>query len=132
MMLQTEGLHPVKFFVCISCNIIAVSYTHLALDGFSEQEFKGSTPDEYMASMYYYNSLKLLRKAAQILEKAEYTEYLELEEHQKQCLLDEYFSPKGHLTVNTQTAYVLAVNFEVYRDYDILVADFEMCIRDRI
>ena len=101
----------------------------LALDGFSEQEFKGSTPDEYMASMYYYNSLKLLRKAAQILEKPEYDEYLELEENQKQCLLDEYFSPKGHLAVNTQTAYVLAVNFEVYRDYDVLIADLVKQLR---
>lgn len=96
----------------------------LALDGFSEQEFKGSTPDEYMASMYYYNSLKLICRAAQTLELPEYEYYKELEEKQRTCLLDEYFSPKGHLTVNTQTAYILAIYFDLYRDYQVLVSDF--------
>lgn len=101
----------------------------LALDGFSEQEYKGSTPDEYMASMYYYNSLNLLCQTARILGKEEADAYQELADSQKNCLLDEYFSPKGHLTVNTQTGYILAVQFEVYRDYEVLVSDFVKQLR---
>ena len=101
----------------------------LALDGFSEMEFKGSTPDTYMASMYYYNSLRIVAKASGCLGFSEKDYYEKLAEQQKQALLDEYFSPKGHLTVNTQTAYIIALNFEVYRNQEILIQDFVQQLR---
>lgn len=101
----------------------------LALDGFSENEYKGSTPDVYMASMYYYNSLRIVAKAASILKDSQSEMYENLANQQKKVLLDEYFSPNGHLTVNTQTAYILALKFEVYRVRDLLIQDFIQQLR---
>ncbi len=101
----------------------------LALDGFSEMEFKGSTPDTYMASMYYYHSLCLVAKAAEQINLSDGQIYEELANAQRQVLLDEYFSPKGHLSINTQTAYIIALNFDVYRDREVLIQDFMQQLR---
>lgn len=55
---------------------------------------------------------------------AEAEQYVALAEEQKNFLLDEYFTPHGHLSVATQAAYVVAVQFDVYRDIEVIARDF--------
>lgn len=97
----------------------------LALDGKDDQSVMGGTPAEYIASMYYYKSLEIVSKAAENLSlSADASQYAELAENQRNFLLDEYFTPHGHLCISTQAAYVVAVQFGIYRDLEVITNDF--------
>lgn len=97
----------------------------LALDGVNEQAMKGGTDDGYLATMYYYNSAVLVAKAAGELGHLEEEVYYQnLAEEIRACLLREYFTPAGHLSVDTQAAYVVALRFGVYNDKSVLIRDF--------
>lgn len=89
----------------------------LALDGKDEQSLKGGTEENFIASVYYYNSLNLTAEAAEILEKHEESKkYLEKAVQVRKAILYEYFSPSGRLCLDTQTAYIIALHFGIYRD----------------
>lgn len=89
----------------------------LAQDGVSPQSLKGGTDDYYIASLYYYYSVRLAAQSARILDKEQDTDkYLRLADEIRQAILDEYFSPNGRLTIDTQTGYVLSLYFNVYID----------------
>lgn len=96
----------------------------LALDGRTELDFKGATPDAYVAGLCYYQSLKILTAALERLNLEESGKYAALRDRQRAFLLDEYFTPHGHLCVNTQSAFLLAMRFELYRDAETLTEDF--------
>lgn len=89
----------------------------LALDGKTEQSYKGGTEEEFIASVYYYNSLKLTARVAEILghtqDKEAYSRRADLV---KEAILDEYFSLTGRLCLDTQTAYIISLYFGVYRN----------------
>ena len=89
----------------------------LALDGATEQSNYGRTDNYYIASMYYYASVQYTADAAKVLEKMKDAEkYSELAEKIKAAILNEFFSPTGRLTINTQTGYLIALRFGVYRN----------------
>jgi alpha-L-rhamnosidase len=94
----------------------------LAQNGRSPQSFKGGTDDYFIASCYYYESLKMVAEAANILGK-EYDEekYRNLSLKVKDAILTEYFSPSGRLSIDTQTGYLVALNFGIYSDKGKLV-----------
>ena len=95
----------------------------LAQDGVTPQSMKGGTDDFFVASMYYYASARKVERAAKLLEKAEDAKrYGQLAEDVCAAILREYFSPNGRLCVDTQTAYLLCLNFGVYVDKDRLIA----------
>jgi len=97
----------------------------LAMDGVTEQSFKGGTEDAYISSVYYYASAKKVAKAAEILGKTQdKQEYENLAEHIGKAVLDEYFAPSGRLTIDTQTGYILALYFGLYRDKAVLCREF--------
>lgn len=97
----------------------------LALDGPDEQSFKGDTPDDYIATIYYYHSVQIVADSAEELDKQEDARfYRSLERELRQLILDHYFTPVGHLSASTQASYIAAMKFKVYRDLDILTADF--------
>lgn len=97
----------------------------LALDGPTEQSVKGGTPDGYLATVYYYQSAAIVAEISGKLGKIEeQKKYLELAGKIKECLLFEYFTPAGHLSVNTQAAYIVALKFGIYRDKEVLLRDF--------
>ncbi|MCC8151320.1 MAG: glycoside hydrolase family 78 protein [Lachnospiraceae bacterium] len=82
----------------------------LALDGEGDDTFKGSTEDGYIATAYYYNSSKIVSKAAKILGKTEEAAYYgTLAGEIKQAMQAEYFTANGRLALTTQTAYALAL-----------------------
>ncbi|MDO5337375.1 MAG: family 78 glycoside hydrolase catalytic domain [Eubacteriales bacterium] len=97
----------------------------LALDGPTPTSFKGSTDDFYVSSMYYYNSIQIVQKMAERLGKAEdAAHYMELGAKVKQAILNEYFTPNGRLSIDTQAAYVIALKFGIYLDKERIIRQF--------
>ena len=95
----------------------------LAQDGVTPQSMKGGTDDFFVASMYYYASARKVERAAKILDNpADAEKYGQLAKDIYAAILREYFSPNGRLCVDTQTAYLLCLNFGVYVDKARLIA----------
>ncbi len=98
----------------------------LALDGATPCSMKGGTDDDYISSVYYYHSVQIVRKIAEQLQKEEDVKYYtSLEEKIKKAVLNEYFSPTGRLTIDTQAAYVIALKFQTYIDREKLIQQFK-------
>ena len=98
----------------------------LALDGPTPTSFKGSTNDDFIASVYYYRSVQIVREAAGRLGKTEDAKrYQELEEKIYEAVLREFYTPSGRLAIDTQAAYVIALKFHVYKDRQKLIGQFK-------
>lgn len=98
----------------------------LALDGKGGDDNRGGTEEHFIASIYYYQSIKLVVKAAEILEKnADLMRYIKLANQVKSAIINEYFTPTGRLSIDTQTAYVICLRFEVYVDKDRIIQQFK-------
>ena len=88
----------------------------LALDGVTEQSMTGATDVGFIASAYYYGSVKKVAETARILAYEEdEKEYQKLADEIKDAIFYEYYTPSGKLAVDTQTAYYLALHFKLYR-----------------
>lgn len=97
----------------------------LALDGADPQALKGGTEDCYIQSIYYYVSLEKTAEAAKILKRKENTHYFALAHKAKQAILHEFFTPSGRLAIDTQTGYVLALTYGIYRSKEKLIEGFK-------
>ena len=94
----------------------------LALDGMTDQSFKGSTDDAYISSCYYYASARNVEKAARTLGYEEDAKaYEALADHIREAILDEYFTTNGRLAIDSQTAYMVALKFGLWRDKERLI-----------
>ena len=101
----------------------------LAQDGVTPQSMKGGTDDYYVASMYYFESARKLGRAAGILGlEDEARRYEQLAGEIRSAILDEYFAPSGRLCIDTQTAYLLSLNFGVFRNRQIILD----CLKKRL
>lgn len=71
--------------------------------------------DKYLiAQCFYAHSTQLLINAAKVLGKtADVTSYTELLQRIKAAFVKEYVTPSGRLVSGSQTAYVLALNFDM-------------------
>lgn len=86
----------------------------LALDGPVEGGVMGGTDNGLLASAYYRLSTNILSKAAKVLGHTEDAQiYGALSEQIKTAIQDEYFSKNGRSTINTQTAHVVALHFDL-------------------
>lgn len=95
----------------------------LALDGITEHSMKGGTEDAFVASMYYYASLRKIAEAAMILGiEADEEKYSDKAQQVYQAILDEYFAPSGRLTVDSQTAFLLCLRYGVYRNKERILS----------
>lgn len=102
----------------------------LALDGVTDQSMVGATDPYYIASVYYYGSAMMLSDAARVLEYSEDEDkYKLLAENIKNAVLYHYFTPYGKLSVDTQTAYYLALYFGLYRSKEVLIKDLKKRIK---
>lgn len=102
----------------------------LALDGVTEQSMKGGTDDTYIASLYYMQSARDVAEAAEVLGLREDAEtYAALADSVRCAILDEYFTPAGHLSVTTQAGYLTALRFGVWRDREVLLRDLSERLR---
>lgn len=89
----------------------------LALDGATPQSNYGRTDNTYVASAYYYASVNYVAKTAKILGYEEDERiYRELAGHILEAMLAEFFTPSGRLAIDTQTGYLIALKFGIYRD----------------
>ena len=94
----------------------------LAQDGVTPQSMKGGTDDFFVASMYYYATAQKLSRAAGLLGLTEdEKKYAQLSEQIRSAILTEYFSGTGRLCIDTQTAYLLCLNFGIYVDKNRIV-----------
>lgn len=94
----------------------------LALDGRTRQSMKGGTDDYYIGSCYYAASVKKTADAAHELGLEEDEKYYrDLYEKIYAAILKEYFSDTGRLCIDTQTAYIVALYFGIYKDKERIV-----------
>jgi len=82
---------------------------------FDDNDGRSAVTDKYfIAQCFYAHSTQLLIKAADVLGKKEdVAMYTQLLQKIKEAFVKEYVTPNGRLISGTQTAYVLALNFEM-------------------
>lgn len=86
----------------------------LALDGENPAMPTGKTDEDYIASIYYHYSSYIVSETAKMLDLSEEAiYYATLSNNIKKAIQDEYISKNGRLTVDTQTAYALALQFNL-------------------
>jgi alpha-L-rhamnosidase len=86
----------------------------LALDGENPNSFAGGTEEGFIASAYYCYSSMLVAKAAKVLGKEElFREYETLSNEVREAIREEYFTKTGRLGLKNQTAYILALYFDL-------------------
>lgn len=78
-------------------------------------DYAGSvTEKDLIATAYFKYSTTLLSKTAEILGKQNDAEdYKKLAENVKKAFIQEYITPNGRLMSHTQTAYALAISFDL-------------------
>jgi alpha-L-rhamnosidase len=82
---------------------------------FDDNDGRSAVTDKYMiAQCFYTNSVQIMINAAKVLGKNDdVTKYTELIKNLKEAYVKEYLTPNGRLVSGTQTAYVLALNFDM-------------------
>jgi alpha-L-rhamnosidase len=80
-----------------------------------DNDGRAAVTDKYLiAQCFYANSTQLLVNAAQVLgNREDERKYTDLLKNIKEAFLKEYLTPNGRLVSGTQTAYVLALNFDM-------------------
>jgi alpha-L-rhamnosidase len=80
-----------------------------------DNDGRAAVTDKYLiAQCFYAHSTQLLINAAKVLGKTEDAAFYEiLLERVRQAFIKEYMTPNGRLVSGTQTAYVLALNFDM-------------------
>ncbi len=81
----------------------------------TRSDYPGATTDkDLIATAYFYYSTTLLQKTAVLLDKKQDADdYSELSKSIKTAFQKEFLTPNGRLSSNTQTAYVLALAFDL-------------------
>src|SRR5690606_28815471 len=85
----------------------------------AETDGRAAVTDKYLiAQTFYAHSTQLLINTAKILGKTEDVEaYSGLLQDIKDAFVKEYLSANGRLVSGTQTAYVLALNFDMLPEH---------------
>ncbi|WP_462409541.1 family 78 glycoside hydrolase catalytic domain [Neobacillus sp. Marseille-QA0830] len=85
----------------------------LALDA-KENSFVGATPRDFIATVFYAHSTRILRDAAEVLGKTEdFEEYSFLLKKIIEQFNHEFVSPSGRLVSPTQTAHIITLMFDM-------------------
>ena len=97
----------------------------LALDGVTDQSFKGGTDDTFLGSVYWMNSARITAELAESLGHTEdAVTYRRLADSIRSTVMNTYFTPTGRLSVDTQAAYITALKFGLWHDIDVLIRQF--------
>lgn len=86
---------------------------------FDDNDGRSAVTDKYLiAQSFFIYSTELLLQAAKVLGKTDdVSKYSDLVSKIKEAYLKEYVTPSGRLVSGTQTAYVLALNFDILPEY---------------
>jgi len=81
----------------------------------TDSDYPGATTDkDFIQTAYFARSTALLAKTAEVLAKKEDAEqYTALEEKIRTAFVKEFVTANGRLSPNTQTAYALALEFDL-------------------
>ncbi|MGT2800936.1 alpha-L-rhamnosidase [Streptococcus marmotae] len=86
----------------------------IALDGENPALPTGKTDENFIASVYYYYSSQIVAKTASLLGyEDEASIYRILASNIKTAIRNEFITSTGRLAIDTQTAYALALYFEL-------------------
>ena len=114
-------------------NLILEGFTHgdwLALDGENENSSLGGTDTGFIISVYYYHSVELVTLASNELGyKHNYYKYNRLKKKIYKAIINKYFDNDGKLKLNTQTSYVLCLQYNIYKNKEIIIEDFKERIK---
>ena len=114
-------------------NLILEGFTFgdwLAQDGEENSRF-GGTDNGFIMSVYYYHSVDLVTLAAKELKyKGDFNKYTNIKNKIYKAILRYYFSDNGKLNLNTQTSYVLCLQYKIYKNKDIIIEDFKKRLKD--
>lgn len=102
----------------------------LALDGASEQSVWGRTDPVFLATVFYYASVCLVTQSGEALGLPEAADYRTLASEIRETLLHEYYTPSGRLAVDTQTGYLLALRYGLYRDRSVILRGLRRRMED--
>jgi len=82
---------------------------------FDDNDGRSAVTDKYLiAQCFFSHSTDLVIKTAKVLEKTDdIAKYTALQKNIKDAFIKEYLTPNGRLVSGTQTAYVLALNFDM-------------------
>ncbi|HZF65569.1 MAG TPA: alpha-L-rhamnosidase C-terminal domain-containing protein, partial [Chitinophagaceae bacterium] len=82
---------------------------------FDDLDGRSAVTDKYLITQSFFaHSLQLIINAAKVLGKNEDVQkYSDLLRNVKEAYLKEYITPNGRMVSGTQTAYVLALNFDM-------------------
>ncbi|HEX3165904.1 MAG TPA: family 78 glycoside hydrolase catalytic domain [Chitinophagaceae bacterium] len=82
---------------------------------FDDNDGRSAVTDKYMiAQCFFTNSVQIMINTAKVLGKNDdVAKYTELLKNLKAAFVKEYLTPNGRLVSSTQTAYVLALNFDM-------------------
>ena len=82
---------------------------------FDDNDGRSAVTDKYMiAQCFFANSVQIMINTAKVLGKNDdAARYTELLKNVKAAFVKEYLTPNGRLISGTQTAYVLALNFDM-------------------
>lgn len=82
---------------------------------FDDNEGRAAVTDKYLiAQCFFAHSTEIVLNTAKLLNKpTDISYYTNLLQKVKEVFLKEYVTPNGRLVSNTQTAYVLALNFDM-------------------
>ncbi|MBW9324013.1 alfa-L-rhamnosidase [Enterococcus casseliflavus] len=87
----------------------------LALDGDDPESPIGGTEAKFVANVFYWYSLTIMAQTAHILgHSADEQTFSVQQQALRQAIRDEYFTPNGRLSMDTQTGYVLALHFKLF------------------
>ena len=86
----------------------------LSLDGENPALPSGKTDEDYIASIYYAYSSWIVAQAAKILgNTSDAKKYEQQAQAIKTAIKDEFITKNGRLAIDTQTAYALALHFDL-------------------
>nr|WP_317638239.1 family 78 glycoside hydrolase catalytic domain [Lactobacillus xylocopicola] len=86
----------------------------LSLDGENPAIPTGKTDEDFIASVYYYYSSLIVARAAKVLGfQNEAQHYSDQAQRVKEAIANEYITTTGRLAIDTQTAYALALHFNL-------------------
>jgi alpha-L-rhamnosidase len=82
---------------------------------FDDNDGRSAVTDKYLiAQCFFANSVQIMIKTADVLGKKDDSKrYTDLLKNVKEAFVKEYTTPNGRLVSGTQTAYVLALNFDM-------------------
>ena len=102
----------------------------LAQDGADSQSSFGGTDSGFINSVYYYHSVELIVLAAKELGfNEDYELFTAFKNVIYKAILNHFFFEDGKLKLNTQTSFVLCLQYNIYKNKEIIIDDFKKRIK---